>query len=93
MRQAQLSGVLRYQDIFVNFPRWMDMPLKQIPEALIFLLGFSYPNALPPLLLHPTPELLPQSLTFPHCLLKLCGMEILIASDSVNISFLATWVT
>jgi hypothetical protein len=44
MRQAQLSGVLRYQDIFVNFPRWMDMPLKQIPEALIFLLGFSYPK-------------------------------------------------
>lgn len=69
------------------------MPLKQIPEALIFHLGLVIQNALPPLLLHPTSEPLPQPLTFPNCLLNLSGMEIIIASDSVNISFLATWVT
>lgn len=69
----------------------MGMPLKQISEALVFPWDSATQNALPPLLLYPPPEPLP--LTFPDCLLKLCGMGIIIASDSTNISFLATWVT
>lgn len=92
VRQARLSVDLRGQDIYEpSLLGGWTCHQNRLPEAWVFHWD-PVPQNVRPFLLPPT-EPPPQPLTLPACLLKLCGMEIITVSGSVNSSFLSTRVT